>query len=271
MSTAMSTQTADATDVRTLRQLRRRPLDRVRVLTRAARRHEPRHRGGARARAALVRRRPRRRRARRARGAPRVARTRARARAPPVHAARGARRPPGGLARSVTTEMGKTLPDARAEVGAHDRDGRGRLRGADDDAGPILEDVARNVDAETMRQPVGVCAAIVPFNFPAMVPFWFLPFAIACGNTFILKPSEQVPLTQADRLRAASTTLEPAAGRRQPRQRRPRGRQRDPRPPRHRRRLVRRLGEGRAARLRARRPPAASACRRSAAPRTTWS
>ena len=62
--------------------------------------------------------------------------------------------------------------------------------------GRILEDVSRNVDAETMRQPVGVCAAIVPFNFPAMVPFWFLPFAIGCGNTFVLKPSEQVPLTQ---------------------------------------------------------------------------
>jgi malonate-semialdehyde dehydrogenase (acetylating)/methylmalonate-semialdehyde dehydrogenase len=62
--------------------------------------------------------------------------------------------------------------------------------------GRILEDVARNIDAETVRQPVGVCAAIVPFNFPAMVPFWFLPFAIACGNTFVLKPSEQVPLTQ---------------------------------------------------------------------------
>jgi malonate-semialdehyde dehydrogenase (acetylating) / methylmalonate-semialdehyde dehydrogenase len=61
--------------------------------------------------------------------------------------------------------------------------------------GRILEDVSRNIDAETIRQPVGVCAAIVPFNFPAMVPFWFLPFAIACGNTFILKPSEQVPLT----------------------------------------------------------------------------
>ena len=63
--------------------------------------------------------------------------------------------------------------------------------------GRILEDVARNVDCETVRQPVGVCAAIVPFNFPAMVPFWFLPFAIACGNTFVLKPSEQVPLTQS--------------------------------------------------------------------------
>jgi malonate-semialdehyde dehydrogenase (acetylating) / methylmalonate-semialdehyde dehydrogenase len=62
--------------------------------------------------------------------------------------------------------------------------------------GRIVEDVARNVDAETVRQPVGVCAAIVPFNFPAMVPFWFLPFAIGCGNAFVLKPSEQVPLTQ---------------------------------------------------------------------------
>ena len=62
--------------------------------------------------------------------------------------------------------------------------------------GRVLENVATAVDCETFRQPVGVCAAIVPFNFPAMVPFWFLPFAIACGNTFILKPSEQVPLTQ---------------------------------------------------------------------------
>jgi malonate-semialdehyde dehydrogenase (acetylating)/methylmalonate-semialdehyde dehydrogenase len=61
--------------------------------------------------------------------------------------------------------------------------------------GRILEDVSRGIDAETIRQPVGVCAAIVPFNFPAMVPFWFLPFAIGCGNAFILKPSEQVPLS----------------------------------------------------------------------------
>ena len=62
--------------------------------------------------------------------------------------------------------------------------------------GRILEGVATKIDAETIRQPVGVCAAITPFNFPAMVPMWFLPFAIACGNTFILKPSEQVPMTQ---------------------------------------------------------------------------
>ena len=59
--------------------------------------------------------------------------------------------------------------------------------------GRILEGVARGLDAETIRQPLGVCAAITPFNFPAMVPIWFLPFAIACGNTFVLKPSEQAP------------------------------------------------------------------------------
>jgi malonate-semialdehyde dehydrogenase (acetylating)/methylmalonate-semialdehyde dehydrogenase len=101
------------------------------------------------------------------------------------------------LARSVTTEMGKTLPDARAEVARMIEMVEAATAIPTTLQGRILEDVARNVDAETVRQPVGVCAAIVPFNFPAMVPFWFLPFAIACGNTFVLKPSEQVPLTQS--------------------------------------------------------------------------
>jgi malonate-semialdehyde dehydrogenase (acetylating)/methylmalonate-semialdehyde dehydrogenase len=100
------------------------------------------------------------------------------------------------LARSVTTEMGKTLIDARAEVARMIEMVEAACAVPTTMQGRILEDVARNVDCETVRQPVGVCAAIVPFNFPAMVPFWFLPFAIACGNTFILKPSEQVPLTQ---------------------------------------------------------------------------
>ena len=100
------------------------------------------------------------------------------------------------LARSVTTEMGKTIGDARAEVGRMIEMVEAACAIPTTMQGRILEDVSRNVDAETIRQPVGVCAAIVPFNFPAMVPFWFLPFAIACGNTFILKPSEQVPLTQ---------------------------------------------------------------------------
>jgi malonate-semialdehyde dehydrogenase (acetylating) / methylmalonate-semialdehyde dehydrogenase len=100
------------------------------------------------------------------------------------------------LARSVTREMGKTLPDARAEVGRAIEMVEAASAIPQTMQGRILENVATGVDCETIRQPVGVCAAVVPFNFPAMVPFWFLPFAIACGNTFVLKPSEQVPLTQ---------------------------------------------------------------------------
>jgi malonate-semialdehyde dehydrogenase (acetylating)/methylmalonate-semialdehyde dehydrogenase len=100
------------------------------------------------------------------------------------------------LARSVTTEMGKTIADARAEVARMIEMVEAACAIPTTMQGRILEDVSRGIDAETIRQPVGVCAAIVPFNFPAMVPFWFLPFAIGCGNAFILKPSEQVPLTQ---------------------------------------------------------------------------
>jgi malonate-semialdehyde dehydrogenase (acetylating)/methylmalonate-semialdehyde dehydrogenase len=100
------------------------------------------------------------------------------------------------LARTVTAEMGKTIADARAEVARMIEMVEAACAVPTTMQGRILEDVSRNIDAETIRQPVGVCAAIVPFNFPAMVPFWFLPFAIACGNAFVLKPSEQVPLTQ---------------------------------------------------------------------------
>ena len=100
------------------------------------------------------------------------------------------------LAQSVTAEMGKTIGDARAEVGRMIEMVECACAIPTTIQGRLAEDVSRGIDAETVRQPVGVCAAIVPFNFPAMVPFWFLPFAIACGNTFILKPSEQVPITQ---------------------------------------------------------------------------
>jgi malonate-semialdehyde dehydrogenase (acetylating)/methylmalonate-semialdehyde dehydrogenase len=100
------------------------------------------------------------------------------------------------VARSITREMGKTFPDARAEVGRAIEMVEAASAVPQTMQGRVLENVATAVDCETFRQPVGVCAAIAPFNFPAMVPFWFLPFAIACGNTFILKPSEQVPLTQ---------------------------------------------------------------------------
>jgi malonate-semialdehyde dehydrogenase (acetylating) / methylmalonate-semialdehyde dehydrogenase len=93
----------------------------------------------------------------------------------------------------VTADMGKTLADADGEVG------RG-IESVESAAaiphllkGEVLEGVAAGVDVELVRQPVGVVAAITPFNFPAMIPLWFLPYAIACGNAFVLKPSEQDP------------------------------------------------------------------------------
>ncbi|HEY2151373.1 MAG TPA: CoA-acylating methylmalonate-semialdehyde dehydrogenase [Vicinamibacterales bacterium] len=100
------------------------------------------------------------------------------------------------LARTVTTEHGKTLDEARGSV----RRGIECVEVACGMPslmqGVGLEDISAGVDCHVVRQPLGVVAAIAPFNFPAMVPMWFLPFAIATGNTFILKPSEQVPLSQ---------------------------------------------------------------------------
>src|ERR687892_607422 len=97
------------------------------------------------------------------------------------------------LARIVTEEHGKTLPDAMGSV----------QRGMEVVEfacgipqllkGEFSESVGTQVDTHTVRQPVGVCAGITPFNFPVMVPLWMFPMAIACGNTFILKPSEKVP------------------------------------------------------------------------------
>ena len=99
------------------------------------------------------------------------------------------------LAQSITREGGKVQSDALAEVTRSIEVLEVACATPMTMQGRALEGVARGIDTETIRQPVGVCAAITPFNFPAMVPMWFLPFAIACGNTFILKPSEQVPLT----------------------------------------------------------------------------
>ncbi len=99
------------------------------------------------------------------------------------------------LAASVTREGGKVLSDARAEVSRAIEVIEVACASPMTMQGRILEGVARGINSETIRQSVGVCAAITPFNFPAMVPIWFLPFAIVCGNTFVLKPSEQVPLT----------------------------------------------------------------------------
>ena len=100
------------------------------------------------------------------------------------------------IAATVTRENGKTLDEARGSV----RRGIENVEHACGIPslmmGQSLEDIATGIDCEYFRQPMGVFAAITPFNFPAMVPFWFWPYAIATGNTFLLKPSEQVPLSQ---------------------------------------------------------------------------
>jgi malonate-semialdehyde dehydrogenase (acetylating) / methylmalonate-semialdehyde dehydrogenase len=100
-----------------------------------------------------------------------------------------------GLARTLTNECGKTFQESLEEL-------RRGVQAVEVACGIPLsmqgynsEDIARGIDESMIRQPLGVVAAITPFNFPGMIPLWFLPFAIACGNTFILKPSEKVPLT----------------------------------------------------------------------------
>ncbi len=99
------------------------------------------------------------------------------------------------LARVITEECGKTLNEARGEL-------RRGVENVEVACGaPILlqghtnEDIAPGIDELMFRQPVGVCAIITPFNFPAMIPFWFIPYALACGNTVVCKPSEKVPRT----------------------------------------------------------------------------
>jgi malonate-semialdehyde dehydrogenase (acetylating) / methylmalonate-semialdehyde dehydrogenase len=99
------------------------------------------------------------------------------------------------IARTITMECGKTLDEAKAEM-------RRAIENVEVACGtPILsqgvisEDIAPGIDEIMIRQPVGVCAIIAPFNFPGMIHFWFLPYALACGNTVVVKPSEKVPLT----------------------------------------------------------------------------
>jgi len=99
------------------------------------------------------------------------------------------------LARLVTREHGKTLVEAQASVQRGIEVVEFACGAPTMLMGEALPNLARNVDAETVRHPVGVCAGITPFNFPAMVPMWMFPIALACGNTFVLKPSEKVPLT----------------------------------------------------------------------------
>jgi malonate-semialdehyde dehydrogenase (acetylating)/methylmalonate-semialdehyde dehydrogenase len=99
------------------------------------------------------------------------------------------------IAQTLSAEQGKTLADAEGDV----------FRGLEVvehacsigtlQLGEFAENVAGGVDTYTMRQPIGVCVGISPFNFPAMIPLWMFPMAIVCGNTFVLKPSEQDPMT----------------------------------------------------------------------------
>src|SRR5579863_6935676 len=99
------------------------------------------------------------------------------------------------VARILSTENGKTLDDARASVRRSIQMVEVACGMPSLMQGYSLENVSRGIDSVSIRQPLGVCAGISPFNFPAMVPMWMFPFAIACGNSFILKPSEKVPLT----------------------------------------------------------------------------
>jgi malonate-semialdehyde dehydrogenase (acetylating) / methylmalonate-semialdehyde dehydrogenase len=95
----------------------------------------------------------------------------------------------------LTRENGKTIDDATAEVKRGIQMVEVACGMPSLMMGDSLNDVAKGIDCRTIRQPLGVCAGITPFNFPAMVPLWMYPFAIAAGNTFVLKPSERVPMT----------------------------------------------------------------------------
>ncbi len=99
------------------------------------------------------------------------------------------------LSRCVTIENGKILDDAKGEM-------RRAIENVEVACGiPMMmlgdysEDIARGIDEYMIRQPVGVVASICPFNFPGMIPFWYMPYAVACGNTIIIKPSERTPIT----------------------------------------------------------------------------
>jgi malonate-semialdehyde dehydrogenase (acetylating)/methylmalonate-semialdehyde dehydrogenase len=101
----------------------------------------------------------------------------------------------GEIGRTITNECGKTFDEAKAEM----------VRAIENVEvacgipmmmkGDISEDIASGIDEIMLRQPVGVCATIAPFNFPGMIPFWYLPYALACGNTYVIKPSEKVSMT----------------------------------------------------------------------------
>ena len=174
------------------------------------------------------------------------------------------------LARIITEEHGKVLSDAQGEI----------TRGLEVVEfacgiphlmkGEFTEQVGRGIDSWSMRQPLGVCAGITPFNFPAMVPMWMFPIALACGNTFILKPSERDPSAGCC---IAELLLRGGSARRRLQRRawRQGGGRRDPRASATSRRSASSARPPIASYIYATAAAAtANGCRRSAAPRTTW-
>ncbi len=99
------------------------------------------------------------------------------------------------VAAILTAEQGKTLPDAEGDIfrGLEVVEHAANIGSLQ--MGELANNVATGVDTYSVQQPLGVCAGITPFNFPAMIPLWMFPMAIACGNTFVLKPSEQDPMS----------------------------------------------------------------------------
>lgn len=100
------------------------------------------------------------------------------------------------IARTLTREQGKAIDESRGEVRRMIENVEHATGVTTLMTGYTLEDIAKGIDCYGHRQPIGVFAVIAPYNFPAMVPWWFLPYAIVSGNTYIMKPSEQVPMTQ---------------------------------------------------------------------------
>jgi malonate-semialdehyde dehydrogenase (acetylating)/methylmalonate-semialdehyde dehydrogenase len=99
------------------------------------------------------------------------------------------------IASTITMECGKTIGESRGEMRRAIENVEVACGIPTMMQGDMSEDIASGIDELMIRQPVGVCAAIAPFNFPGMIAFWFMPYALACGNTYIVKPSERVPLT----------------------------------------------------------------------------
>ena len=172
------------------------------------------------------------------------------------------------LADILAREHGKTIADAKGDIQRGLEVVEVCIGAPHMMKGEFTDGAGPGIDVYSMRQPLGVVAGITPFNFPAMIPLWKIAPAIACGNAFILKPSERDPGRAAAHRRAVHRGR-PAGRHPQRRQRRQGGGRRHPRRSRHQGHRLRRLDADRALHLFARHARAASACSASAAPRTT--